>query len=180
MKKALVTGILGQDGSYLAEHLLGLGYKVFGLIRRAPFSNAHAARWMLRNLWKDRIEFLYGDMRDEASLRAAIRKAWPDEIYNLAGQVYVPLSWEMPEHTFDVNVGGLSRLLKIIEKEKRDTRIYQASSSEMYGNHAGACDDTTPMAPTSPYGISKYASHRLIGLYRGRGLYAVAGILFNH
>jgi len=180
MKKALITGVCGQDGTYLTEHLLGLGYQVFGLVRKSPFSNQYSAKWMMKQLWKDRITFLYGDMRDEASLRSAIRKAWPDEIYNLAGQVYVPLSWEMPEHTFDVNVGGLSRLLKIVEQIKSDARVYQASSSEMYGNHEGACDDKTPMAPTSPYGISKYASHRLVGLYRQRGLYVVAGILFNH
>lgn len=180
MKTALITGILGQDGTYLTEHLLGLGYRVFGIVRKAPFSSPFASRWMMKQLWKDRVTFLSGDMRDEASLRTAIRKSWPDEIYNLAGQVYVPLSWEMPEHTFDVNVGGLSRLLKIVEHEKKDTRVYQASSSEMYGNHEGACDDTTPMAPTSPYGISKYAAHRLVGVYRSRGLYVVAGILFNH
>lgn len=180
MKTALITGVAGQDGTYLTEHLLSLGYKVFGLIRKGPQQNVYTYKWLIHQLWKDRVEFLYGDMRDEMSLRAAIRKSWPDEIYNLAGQVFVPVSWEFPEETFNVNTGGLARILKIVEQVKKDARVYQASSSEMYGNHEGACTDETPMAPTSPYGISKYAAHRLAGLYRSRGLYVVAGILFNH
>jgi GDPmannose 4,6-dehydratase len=168
MKTALITGAMGQDGQYLTEHLLGLGYRVVGMIRRQGTTGITGA------------EYIYGDVRDEASVRCAIRKAWPDEIYNLAGQVYVPLSWEMPEHTFDVNVGGLSRILKVVEQVKNDTRVYQASSSEMFGNHEGACDDKTPLAPTSPYGISKAAAHRMVSIYRDRGLYVVAGLLFNH
>jgi len=180
MKTALITGVLGQDGTYLTEHLISLGYRVFGLVRRGPATNVYSYRWMTHQLWKDQVEFIFGDVRDEQSLRSAIRRSWPDEIYNLAGQVFVPVSWEFPEETFNTNTGGLSRILKICEQIKTDTRIYQASSSEMYGNHEGACDDKTPMSPTSPYGISKYAAHRLVGLYRQRGLYAVAGILFNH
>ena len=180
MKTALITGMFGQDGSYLTEHLLGLGYRVFGLIRKGPETSLYGYKWMQHMLWKDQVEFLYGDMRDEYSLRSAVRKAWPDEIYNLAAQVYVPISWEAPDYTFDVNTGGLARLLKIVEQIKKDTRVYQASSSEMYGNHEGVCDDQTPMYPTSPYGISKLAAHRLVNLYSSRGLYVVAGILFNH
>jgi GDPmannose 4,6-dehydratase len=180
MKTALVTGALGQDGTYLTEHLLGLGYRVVGLIRRTPWSSKQAVNWALKQSWADNVEFVYGDVRDEASLRSAIKKAWPDEIYNLAGQVYVPLSWEQAEHTFDVNVGGLARILRIVEQVKADTKVYQASSSEMYGNHAGECDDKTEMWPESPYGISKLAAHRLVALYRSRGLFCVAGILFNH
>lgn len=174
MKRALITGIAGQDGSYLAEHLLSLGYKVYGLVRTSPEIKPY-----MRPLI-NKVELLYGDVRDEMSLRTAIKKAWPDEIYNLAGQVFVPISWEMPEETFNVNVGGLARILKIVSEIKKDARVYQASSSEMFGNHEGACTDETPMHPTSPYGISKYASHRLVGLYRTRGIYVVAGILFNH
>ena len=174
MKTALITGISGQDGSYPAEYLLGLGYEVYGLVRR----ELRTMRWL--DPLSDRIELLYGDMRDEASLSVGFQKAWPDEVYNLAGQVFVPTSWEMPAETFDINVGGLARLLRIVERQKPDTRLYQASSSEMFGNVDGACNEETPLNPTSPYGTSKIAAHRLVEVYRGRGLYAVGGILFNH
>jgi GDPmannose 4,6-dehydratase len=174
MKRALITGISGQDGSYLAEHLVDLGYQVYGLIRREP----NSLRWLQPIL--DRIELVYGDMRDAASLEVAFQKAWPDEVYNLAGQVFVPTSWQIPEETFDINVGGLTRLLRIVESRKPDTRVYQASSSEMFGNFDGLCDERTPVAPTSPYGVSKTAAHRLMDVYRARGLFAVSGILFNH
>jgi GDPmannose 4,6-dehydratase len=180
MKKALITGCLGQDGSYLTEYLLKKGYKVFGLARKSPFASHWALQWMSNMAEEERVGFIYGDMRDEMSLRNAIQKTWPDEIYNFAGQVFVPLSWDDPGTTFDVNVGGLSRILKIVEQVKRDTKVYQASTSEMFGNHEGACTDETDMRPTSPYGVSKLAAHRLVGLYRSRGLFVVGGILFNH
>ena len=167
MKRALITGISGQDGSYLAEYLIGLGYEVYGLIRREP----NSLRWIQPIV--DRVELLYGDMRDTASLEVAFQKAWPDEVYNLAGQVFVPTSWQIPEETFDINVGGLTRLLRIIESRKPDTRVYQASSSEMFGNVDGLCDERTSLAPTSPYGVSKAAAHRLVDVYRARGLFAV-------
>src|SRR6266496_1261791 len=128
MKRALITGIAGQDGSYLTEHLLELGYEVHGLVRR----EAESARWLRPVL--SRIDLLYGDMRDAMSLEVAFQKAWPDEVYNLAGQVFVPTSWESGPETFDMNVGGLARLLRIIERQKPDARLYQASSSEMFGN----------------------------------------------
>jgi GDPmannose 4,6-dehydratase len=178
MKKALVTGALGQDGSYMIEYLVSLGYRVYGLIRKAPVANSHLVEFLKRTV--NQCEFIYGDVRDELSLRSAIQKSWPDEIYNLAGQVFVPLSWQMPEETFDVNVGGLARILKIVEHVKNDTKVYQASTSEMFGNHPGQCDHETPMAPTSPYGISKLAAHKLAQLYRTRGIYTVCGVLFNH
>jgi GDPmannose 4,6-dehydratase len=143
VKTALVTGIRGQDGSYLAEHLVGLGYKVYGLVR----SDTEPPSWLAPIA--DRIELVRGDMRDEASLEMAFQKARPDEVYNLAGQTSVPTSWEAPDQTFDVNVGG-------------------------------RCHELTPLRPTSPYGISKMAAHRLCDAYRRRGLYAVSGILFNH
>jgi GDPmannose 4,6-dehydratase len=174
MKKALITGISGQDGSYLAEYLLGLGYRVYGIVRR----EAGTMRWLVP--CQDKVELLYGDMRDAASLEVAFAKAWPDEVYNLAGQVFVPTSWQAPAETFDINVGGLARLLSIIERQKPDTRIYQASSSEMYGNLNGLRDEHTALAPTSPYGVSKTAAHRLCEVYRARGVFAVGGILFNH
>jgi GDPmannose 4,6-dehydratase len=174
MKSALITGISGQDGSYLAEYLLEHGYHVWGMVRRDPAST----RWLQPIL--SRIEIVYGDLRDAESLAVAFQKAWPDEVYNLAGQVFVPTSWEVPAETFDINVGGLVRLLQIVERTKRDTRVYQASSSEMMGNCDGLCDEQTPLRPTSPYGTSKMAAHRLMEVYRQRGLFAVGGILFNH
>jgi GDPmannose 4,6-dehydratase len=174
MRTALITGISGQDGSYLAEHLLGLGYHVFGIVRR----EAGAMRWLAPVA--SHVELLYGDMRDAASLEVAFQKAWPAEIYNLAGQVFVPASWEIPEETFDINVSGLARLLRIVERRKPDTRVYQASSSEMFGNADGLRNESTPFNPTSPYGVSKMAAHRLCEVYRQRGLFAVGGILFNH
>ncbi len=174
MKKALITGISGQDGSYLAEYLLGLGYQVYGLVRRDPES----VRWL--QPIRERIELLYGDLRDAQSLAAAFQKAWPEELYNLAAQVFVPTSWEFPAETFDINVGGLGRLLQIVERQKLDTRVYQASSSEMFGNAGGLCNEQTLFRPTSPYGTSKMAAHRLVEVYRGRGLFVVGGILFNH
>jgi len=129
---------------------------------------------------RDRVELLYGDLRDTHSLEVAFYKAWPDELYNLAGQVFVPTSWESPAETFDINVGGLARLLSIVESRKSDTRVYQASSSEMYGNVDGFCQENTRFQPTSPYGISKMAAHKLAEIYRARGIYSVGGILFNH
>lgn len=174
MKKALITGISGQDGSYLAEYLLELGYEVWGLVRREPAT----LRWLEPIV--HRIEVVYGDMRDAESLAVAFQKAWPDELYNLAGQVFVPTSWECPAETMDINAGGLARLLQIIEHQKPETRVYQASTSEMFGNTDGARSEQTPLRPMSPYGISKMAAHRMAEVYRNRGLYIASGILFNH
>lgn len=174
MRKALITGISGQDGSYLAEYLLRLGYEVFGLARR----ELDTMRWLAP--LRGKIEFLYGDMRDGESLEVAFRKAWPDEVYNLAGQVFVPTSWEFPAETMDINAGGPARLLQIIERQKPDTRLYQASSSEMMGNVDGCCNEETPLNPSSPYGASKTAAHEMVRVYRQRGIFAASGILFNH
>src|SRR5258708_4072622 len=140
MKRALITGVCGQDGRYLTEFLLTKEYMVFGLARRAPIEDSVKGM---------NIQLLYGDMRDELSIRTAISKSWPDEIYNLAGQTFVPTSWEAPAETMDVNTSGLLRILKIVAEIKPDTRVYQASSSEKFGNHEGACNDETPMWPTS-------------------------------
>jgi GDPmannose 4,6-dehydratase len=174
MRTALITGSNGQDGSYLTEHLLESGYRVFCGTRRFGWQTWNEKK---RN---PNIEYVFCDVRDEVALASAIKKAWPDEIYNFAGQVYVPISWEQPAGTFDINTSGLARILKALEQTKKDTKVYQASSSEMFGNHEGACTDETPMSPTSPYGVSKLAAHRLVGLYRDRGLFVVGGILFNH
>ncbi|MEJ2006711.1 MAG: GDP-mannose 4,6-dehydratase [Acidobacteriota bacterium] len=174
MKKALITGISGQDGSYLAEYLLDRGYEVWGLVRREPAT----LRWLEPVV--HRVEFVYGDLRDAESLAVAFQKAWPDELYNLAAQVFVPTSWECPAETFDINAGGLARFLQIIESQKPDTRVYQASTSEMFGNVGGACSERTPFHPMSPYGVSKMAAHRLVEIYRNRGIFVAGGILFNH
>jgi GDPmannose 4,6-dehydratase len=166
MKRALITGSQGQDGHFISAYLTSLGYAVFRMTRRF--------------MVPDGSEFIYGDLCDEESLAVAFRKAWPDEIYNLGGQVFVPTSWDYAAETFNVNTGGLARILKIVEREKPDTKVYQASSSEMFGNFDGACNESTPLQPMSPYGVSKAAAHRLCALYRERGLFVVSGMLFNH
>lgn len=172
--KALISGVSGQDGSYLAEFLLAKGYTVYGLVRRTPETSPN-----LRNIL-GRVEFLYGDVRDICSLSAAIHRSWPDELYNLAGQSFVPPSWTAPEATLDINAGGLARILSIVKSEKPDTKVYQASSSEMFGNQEGNLNEDSPMLPTSPYGLSKLAAHHLVRAYRGCGLKVVSGVLFNH
>ncbi len=188
--KALITGCFGQDGSYLAEHLLSLNYEVFGLVRFSPV-HKHVN-------YIEGVRYLYGDMKDSLSIATAIRKADPDEIYNLAGQVFVPSSWNYPAETFDINVGGLARILDCLEKMGiEDTvKVYQASSSEMFGNvifkprslgistllmeTPHSLNEEVPMHPFSPYAVSKYAAHKLAHAYRLRGFYVVSGILFNH
>ena len=174
MKRALITGIAGQDGSYLAEYLLTRGYQVFGTVR-----SEISAEENLKNI-KGKVQLLYGDLTDELSLLAALKKAEPDEIYNLAAQPFVPNSWLSPAETVNVNVGGLARLLDIIERTDHRIKLYQASTSEMFGNHRGASNEETQFSPTSPYGVSKLAAHHLCRAYRQKGLFAVGGILFNH
>jgi len=172
MKKALITGALGQDGSYLAELLLQKGYEVHGT-GRGIINNEQCH-------YVPGVTYHVADLRDQVSIEGAFRKIWPDEIYNLAAQVFVPTSWDVPAETFDINVGGLARILKLVDSYKRDTKVYQASSSEMYGNQNGALDENTPFAPVSPYGVSKTAAHQLAHVYRTKGLFVVCGILFNH
>jgi GDPmannose 4,6-dehydratase len=171
MKKALITGVLGQDGSYMAEHLLALGYEVHGIARGLNYLSENSVRG---------VTYHVADLRDELSLENVFRKVWPDELYNFAGQVFVPTSWTQPEETFDVNVCGLTRLVRIVKTLKSDTKIYQASSSEMYGNVGGALNEYSAMKPVSPYGVSKLAAHRLVEVYRSIGLFVVGGILYNH
>lgn len=177
MKTALITGVSGQDGSYLAEHLLRLDYRVYGIVRYYHFRSKNLPPFVSGH---PRMTFLYGDVRDKLSLEEAIRKSQPDEIYNLAGQTFVPISWCNAPETFDVNVGGLARILEIVERVCPSARVYQASSSEMYGNYNGALDEDTPMHPVSPYGVSKFSSHCLAKVYRAKGMYVSCGILFNH
>jgi len=181
MKRALITGVGGQDGSYLAEYLLALGYEVHGTIRMMDLCVDYLTAVI------GRVHFHYADLTDAVSLEKVIRRVHPDEIYNLAGQVFVPTSWSLPAETFDSNVGGLARILCIAERVCPNTRVYQASTSEMYGNVLGVenndtikLDENSNMHPVSPYGVSKYAAHKLVDVYRQKGMYVVSGILFNH
>lgn len=175
MKRALITGVLGQDGSYLAEFLLKQGYVVFGLVRHSPDATAIG-----NELSQQGVKFLYGDLRDTLSLNQALHRSWPDELYNLAAQSFVPPSWVVAEETLNVNAAGVARILELVERIKPDTRVYQASTSEMFGQINGAADEETRFRPESPYGVAKLAAHELVRLYRKRGLFAVGGLLFNH
>jgi len=176
-KTALITGITGQDGSYLAEHLLSLGYRVFGLVRRTSINRLDRIEHLL-----DRVEVLSGDLTDSASLNTAVQKARPDEVYNLAAQSFVPASWEQPVLTSSVNALGVTRLLEAIKAIKPDIRFYQASSSEMFGMVREVPQrETTAFHPRSPYGVSKVYGHMVTMNYReSYGMFCVSGILFNH
>ncbi len=178
MRRALITGVSGQDGSFLAEYLRNLGYAVFGLIRRPPDS----CPWFRFEPALPGVcpEFIYGDLRDELSIEMAVQRSWPDEIYNLAGQTFVPTSWECPDGTFEVNAAGFIRLLKIVARIKPDTRVFQATSSEIFGDQPIACNELSPLTPVSPYGISKLAAHHACSAYRRKGIFVASGIMFNH
>src|SRR3989344_1325896 len=176
-KSALITGITGQDGSYLAELLLEKGYRVFGLVPRYatdPFENiAHIL---------DRIDILTGDLTDSASLLRAVQTAQPTEVYNLGAQTFVQASWDLPEQAGDVTGVGVVRLLEALRSVKPDARFYQASSSEMFGKVRQVPQrEETPFHPRSPYGVAKAYGHYITVNYReSYGLYACSGILFNH
>jgi len=167
MARALITGISGQDGSYLAELLLSKGYEVFGIIRRASHENLVR----IQNI-KQSITLIYGDMNDSNSIKNAIQESRPNEIYNLAAMSFVPTSWIQPELTFEVNTNGLLKLIQF--SEPYNSKIYQASTSEMYGN------SYPEFKPLSPYGVSKLAAHNMANIYRLAGRYITCGICFNH
>ena len=177
MKTALITGITGQDGSYLAELLLAKGYAVYGLVRRKSKLDFNNAEHL-----KGRVTFLFGDMTDMASLLRALEMSKPDEIYNLAAQSFVTTSWETPLSTADINATGVTKLLEAVRLAKPDTRVYQASTSEMFGRvQAVPQDEDTPFYPRSPYGVSKLYGHWIVKNYReSYGMFACSGILFNH
>ncbi len=177
MPLALVTGITGQDGSYLAEFLLEKGYRVVGLVRRSSNPNYSRIEHLL-----DRIELVQGDLTDLPSLMAVMEKYKPDEVYNLAAQSFVPASWEQPVLTTEVNAVGVTRLLEAIRRVHPRARFYQASTSEMFGQvREVPQNENTPFYPRSPYGVSKVYGHWITVNYReSYGLYAVSGILFNH
>jgi GDPmannose 4,6-dehydratase len=176
-KRALITGITGQDGSYLAEFLLANGYEVFGLVRRSSTLN-------FERIWhiQDRIVLLSGDLTDQSSLLAALEQASPTEVYNLAAQSFVQTSWTQPVLTGDVTGLGVTRLLEAMRTHGSTARFYQASSSEMFGKvQAVPQREDTPFYPRSPYGVAKVYGHWATVNHReSYGMYAVSGILFNH
>ena len=177
MKRVLITCITGQDGSYLAELLLEKGYEVYGLVRRKSKLDFNNAEHL-----KGQVTFLFGDMTDSASLLRAMEIAKPDEIYNLAAQSFVTTSWETPLSTADINAIGVTKLLEAVRLVKPETRVYQASTSEMFGKvQAVPQNEKTPFYPRSPYGVSKLYGHWIIKNYReSYGMFACSGILFNH
>src|SRR6187401_3641574 len=177
MKKALVTGVTGQDGSYLAELLLEKGYEVYGVIRRLSASNS----WRIDHL-TDRITLIQADLLDQLSLIKAVERADPHEFYNLAAMSFVPASWDQPMLTGEFNAQGVTRVLEAIRQVDPGIKLYQASSSEMYGKVREVPQtELTPFYPRSPYGVSKVFAHYITVNYReSYNLYAVSGILFNH
>jgi GDPmannose 4,6-dehydratase len=179
MKVALITGITGQDGSYLAELLLEKGYEVHGIVRRCSLINTHRIDGIY-----DRLSLHYGDLTDSTNLVRVIQKVQPDEIYNLGAQSHVKVSFEMPEYTADVDAVGTLRILeavRLLGMEDR-VRIYQASTSELYGLvQETPQKETTPFYPRSPYGVAKLYGYWITKNYReAYGMYACTGILFNH
>ena len=183
MKKALITGISGQDGSYLAELLLAKGYEVHGIIRRTSAFNTMRIEHLYQDPHdKHRKLFLhYGDLADGSRLATLLAEIRPDEVYNLAAQSHVRVSFDEPVLTGDVTGLGSTRLLEAIISTGVKTRYYQASSSEMFGAETAPQSETTPFYPRSPYGAAKLYSHWITKNYReAHGLFAVSGILFNH
>ena len=181
MKKALITGISGQDGSYLAEYLLELGYEVYGIVRRQSVPENQSSRIISIN---EKIKTFYGDLNDEVSLYKLFRRIKPDEVYNLAAMSHVRVSFDIPSYTIKTNALGVLNLLEAFREITSNAKFYQASSSEMFGNSLdkdGFQRLTTPMNPVSPYGCSKILGFNLVKHYRNAyKLHCCNGILFNH
>ena len=177
MPTALITGVTGQDGSYLAELLLAKGYKVFGVVRRSSTTPYERIAHIL-----DKIEFVSADLLDQHSLVDAMETAKPDEIYNLAAQSFVQTSWTQPVLTGEFTALGVTRMLEAMRKAAPKAKFYQASSSEQFGKVVAVPqDETTPFYPRSPYGVAKAYGHWITVNYRESfGMFAVSGILFNH
>ena len=185
MKKALITGITGQDGSYLAEFLLEKGYEVHGIIRRSSSFNTGRIRHIFQDPHDQevRLHLHYGDLGDTGTLNRTVQSVQPDELYNLASQSHVRVSFDMPDYTGDTTGLGVTRLLSAIHSSVPNCRFYQASSSEMLGTVVGQQmhDESTPLRPRSPYGAAKAYGHWMtINFRESYGMYAVNGILFNH
>ena len=176
-RTALITGITGQDGSYLAEFLLDRGYRVAGLTRRTPTVPGERIAHLV-----DQIELVQGDMLDQNSLTGALAAVRPDEVYNLAGPSFVPASWKQPVLTGEFTALGVTRLLEALRDVNPQARFYQAGSSEMFGMARDEPQhEDTPLAPRSPYGVAKAYGHWITVNYREtHGLFAVGGILYNH
>jgi GDPmannose 4,6-dehydratase len=177
MPKALITGVTGQDGSYLAELLLTKGYEVVGVVRRTSHHSYERIEHLL-----DRIEVVAADLLDQHSLTVVLQECRPDEVYNLAAQSYVPTSWSQPVLTGEFTALGVTRILEAVRLVHPAARFYQASSSEMFGKVTQTPQrEETPFYPRSPYGVAKVYGHWITVNYReSYGLYAVSGILFNH
>lgn len=177
MPTALITGITGQDGSYLAELLLEKGYEVWGMVRRASTESYDRIEHI-----RDRINFVQGDLLDQPSLTQAITESEPDEVYNLAAQSFVPTSWSQPVLTAEFTAVGVTRLLEAIKQVNAQIRFYQASSSEMFGKvQEVPQSEVTPLYPRSPYGVAKCYGHYITVNYReSYGMHCSSGILFNH
>src|SRR6185503_1498638 len=179
-KRALITGITGQDGSYLAEYLLSLGYDVWGLVRRTSQNSFGNIENFIEP--PKGVKLVYGSMRDQATLRAAIEESDPHEIYNLAAQSHVWVSFKSPDETMDINYHGLGRLVHEAMSHNPKIRIYQASTSEMFGSTKPPQSEKSPLKPVSPYATAKLYAHSdyVVG-YRDRyGLFICSGFLFNH
>ncbi|MBI4032697.1 GDP-mannose 4,6-dehydratase [Candidatus Berkelbacteria bacterium] len=183
MKRALITGITGQDGSYLAELLLEKGYEVHGIIRRASTFNTGR----INQIYQDphdparRLHLHYGDLADSSVVHQLIHQVQPDEVYHLGAQSHVRVSFDIPEYTGDITGLGTTRLLEAIREIKPTAKFYQASSSEMFGAAPPPQTETTPFHPRSPYGVAKVYGYWMVRNYRdGYGMFAANGILFNH
>ena len=177
MKRALITGITGQDGSYLAEFLLGKDYEVYGMVRRSSTINYERISHI-----QDRLKLMQGDLLDQNSLMEALRISEPDEVYNLGAQSFVPTSWNQPVLTGEFTALGVTRMLEAIRTVNPKIRFYQASSSEMFGKiQETPQNEKTPFYPRSPYGVAKVYGHWITVNYReSYGIFCCSGILFNH
>jgi len=177
MKRALITGITGQDGSYIAEYLLDKGYEVHGMVRRSSTENFERI-----NHIKDKIKFYQGDLLDFSSLIEMVEEVNPDEIYNLAAQSFVPTSWKQPILTGEFTALGVTRILEAVKLTNKKIKFYQASSSEMFGKVLEVPQsETTPFYPRSPYGVAKVYGHFITVNYReSYEIFACSGILFYH
>jgi GDPmannose 4,6-dehydratase len=179
-KRALITGITGQDGSYLAEFLLAKGYTVFGTVRRASVFNTRRIDKIMNH---PNLVTMHGDLCDSSNLNRILEKTKPDEIYNLGAQSHVAVSFELPEYTAEVDALGTIRLLDAIRDSGLNTKLYQASTSELYGGLPGTApqSEDTPLTPRSPYAAAKLYAYWMVRNYReAYGLFACNGILFNH